>query len=586
MFNIRWRAPALAALVLATCGGATLWAQPAGGTRTSETPTAGMHPTSLVQQARSAMAAADYERAARLFSAAEEHARESGDSTTAQRMPFYRALAYQRQAEASDDVQRARTLRERAILLYTEFLRATPDSAATYNNLARLYSALDQHDQALRYAAQARELAAESGDARTATYARTYADLSSRSSPDRAIDAYQAVAVANAQDVQAHETVLEYRLRGRPEPLLSYLWQLYANEQPRRAGNGALTALESATEGGPLRAHREELLALVAASLGKRFFDPADFVDSPTYRRLKPLAEDPEIGEGVLELFQLLVQRDWKAHYGWWSERGAVDLEAPRGLWPRAAFQQLMSGMARWYQQHDQKTVAERCYLLASEIDPRGVEPAAFHELAVLYAGRGDLDQLADLTRRHERQLYEQKLNAYRGGELDEIFQYHRTLGLVYARLGEWGDGNTVSSAIFQLEAARRTASRLQESPDEATPEAAPRRPTLAYRFSPDLTNLLAEGYQRLQQPLQAATVRLESAHQYTLSGDTKAAEQVLRPYFDQGLPQNLAPEVLQRAAPTLQHYVLQHPGLVSPDQLQVKQPGKIYGELQEPEVP
>lgn len=172
--------------------------------------------------------------------------------------------------------------------------------------------------------------------------------------------------------------------------------------------------------------------------------------------------------------------------------------------------------------------------------------------LVVLNLERNRLDQVREAAAECESRLFDAKVEAYRSSRVEKIFDYHRSLGKIYALTGNWGDERTVASAIFQLDHALETYDRLEvESPEKAAEK---------YRYTPELTDLLARGYAQTGRLEKSYLVRLEAAERYQARGDQVAAAEVIEPIREQPPPETVAArtrtrygEVLAKTPATLQ---------------------------------
>lgn len=136
-----------------------------------------------IEQASAAMTGGDYAEAARLYSIAQIYAQEAQDMEAGKVIPFYIALAYQRQADGLASEEQARNLRERAMMVYAAVLRSFPSSAAVYNNLAQLHLARGNTATALQMAGYAQQLAS-ADDPDSDAYACLHRQLSAQQAED------------------------------------------------------------------------------------------------------------------------------------------------------------------------------------------------------------------------------------------------------------------------------------------------------------------------------------------------------------------------------------------------------------------
>ncbi len=161
-----------------------------------------------LEQARTAMTGGDFAEAARLFSIAQIYAQEAEDVEAGKVIPFYIALAHQRQADTATSEEQARNLRERAMMIYAGVLRTFPNSAAVYNNLAHLHQARGNSATALQMAGYAQQLAS-ADDPDAESYACLHQRLSAQES---------ATADSQADNDSQTDTTCQARLSEAPNP--------------------------------------------------------------------------------------------------------------------------------------------------------------------------------------------------------------------------------------------------------------------------------------------------------------------------------------------------------------------------------
>jgi tetratricopeptide (TPR) repeat protein len=249
--------------------------------------------------------------------------------------------------------------------------------------------------------------------------------------------------------------------------------------------------------------------------------------------RLAELGSDPDIGRGALDIRTL---HDLEAldprRYGWWADKTHEYEDPPRGVWPADGFRALVRSLGGRYKQIGERRKAENYYRLAIDLRPYDVDPAAIRDLTQLYIEENQLPKVNLLAEEYEDRLFRAKGAAYRSSRLRKIFEFHRTLGVLYATIGRWGDSYRVDSAIFQLEHAQEKSREVEERAEGVLPE--------KYRFSPDMVNMLATGYVATDQPSRSYELRVEEAERFQQQGDAEAVRKVLEPIKTQELPVGL----------------------------------------------
>jgi len=262
-------------------------------------------------------------------------------------------------------------------------------------------------------------------------------------------------------------------------------------------------------------------------------YEPAKFTELELAGRLAELGSDPDIGRGALDIRTL---HDLEAldprRYGWWADKTHEYEDPPRGVWPADGFRALVRSLGGRYKQIGERRKAENYYRLAIDLRPYDVDPAAIRDLTQLYIEENQLPKVNLLAEEYEDRLFRAKGGAYRNSRLRKIFEFHRTLGVLYATIGRWGDSYRVDSAIFQLEHAQEKSREVEERAEGVLPE--------KYRFSPDMVNMLATGYVATDQPSRSYELRVEEAERFQQQGDAEAVRKVLEPIKTQELPTGL----------------------------------------------
>ena len=477
----------------------------------------------LTVRGRAALGAARYEEALELFTEASSQA---SDRETEDRLLFYRAVTCQRMAEGAEG-DRRQDLLHRSARLYDAYLEARPDSGAATNNLAKVYAALGWNDTAAGLFEQA--LALE--DDKQGLYLKNYAQLLDDAGEwEDATELWSRIVQGQPLSPALQKSMVERFGEAGIEELAGYLWELLEAGYARQAARSALDAL---SDGGGQARDRIELLTIVSVALSRIPYEPAKFTELEVADRLTELGSDPDIGRGALGITMLHdVQELDPRRYGWWAEKTDDDDDPPRGVWPADGFRALVRSLGSRYKQSGEPRRAESYYRLAVDLRPYDVDPVAIRDLTQLYIQENQLPKVNLLAEEYEDRLFHGKGDAYRKSKLRKIFEYHRTLGVLYATIGRWGDSSQVDSAIFQLEHAQEKSREVEERTEGALPE--------KYRFSPDMVNMLATGYVATEQPVRSYQLRVDEAERFQKQGDEEAVRKVLEPIKTQELPVGL----------------------------------------------
>ena len=490
--------------------------------------------TRTMQQGHAALENHDYVRAEAYFADGLARARAQGDVSRESVLAFNLGMTLQARGRAED----APELLVRAETYYRDVLRLKPASSAAYNNLAGLYLEMGRVEEA----AAAYEQAVDLGDERQAFYALNYGDLLAETGdPERALGYYQIAERQQPRNPQVWERLVRFYLTHDRDRLAAYLWQRLHEGQERTATDVALRALADAEWDADPKAVRlqEELLALAVMGLSEQYYDPATFDDTPAGVAFRRLEANPVVGEGAREMRLMQTEDPGKLHpddLRWWVDRGQPFRDAPRGVWPREACQALLRSLGDWYRGHSDPDRAAVYYRLSADFYGES-DPEAVLRLVDLYLGNdkgaaATSERIEALLNRYAFDLFEGKGEAYRQSHLKKIFAYHRTLGTIYALLERWGSPQEVTSALFQLENARRVAKQHREAYPDAEP----------LRFDERLVSFLARGYDATGYPERALRVRLEGALELYQRGDRDGARRLIQGIEEAGgLPADAA---------------------------------------------
>ncbi len=458
----------------------------------------------------------EYDGALRAFQDLLEAAKRSGNKEWEGDCYFYLGLTRQQQAEARGWGTETVSLAKEAEAFYEAALRIRPDSAPILNNLAQVYLRTGRKDRAAGLMNKAILL----GGKQQPFYTMNYAEYLAGSGDWRgARDNYGKVLEAQPENLEAHNRLVKLDLGHDQTHLADYLWEIVKKGQVLRAQKTVVNILSEGTWKGA----KEELIAIVAASLSKQYYEPAGYSQMDIAAQLEKVGRDPSIGLGVAELRHLHEGGMDPSRYPWWGKRAVDSRDPPRGIWPRDAFRQLIRSLGNWYEKGD-PGLAEQYYLLSANLSETEIDPTALLALADLYVTqerKADLDRLA---REYVFRLFTGKGRAYRHSQVDRIFEFHRALGVIYGYLEQWGASDVPTSAVFQLEHAREIA-RRRRGEDLV--------------FEPRLVALLAMAYERKSppEPERSVQLRLEFAESYLQQKKERDAAEILKPLDPNRLP-------------------------------------------------
>ena len=209
--------------------------------------------------------------------------------------------------------------------------------------------------------------------------------------------------------------------------------------------------------------------------------------------------------------------------------------DPPRGIWPRDAFRGLIRSLGNWQQHSGSLSRAESFYRLSIDLNRREIDPIACLALADLYISQDRVSDVDRLMNQLGPELFYGKAAAYRGSQWQKIYEFHRTLGLLYSYLKRWGDSGNPASAIFQLEHAMQAAARLNVRPE------------------PRLVDNLATAYENSTQFERGSSLRLRYAEEFIQEKDYISARELLAPLAKQSATGQLGAVDVQRYKRDLQ---------------------------------
>ena len=447
------------------------------------------------------------------------------------RLDFRRAAALQQLAADPEQANPQEQLKQ-AAGLYQGYLATNPQSAAAANNLARVYEQLGReankagdsteakHNYAL--ATEHYEKAVNAGDERQGLYLKNYAEFNvTIKNWKKARELYARLIADHPLSPALQKSLFNSFYRHDLNAVVEYLWHLLDAGYIHQTTDFALLALQRSFN--KKSSGRTDLMTVLSASLAKRSDDYGEYLEYKLSRGSTPLLKDGFLGEGVREIVRLLDAGDFERdNYGWWRSHGFEIEDPPIGLWPLDGFRALARSLGSRAKRIGNLELAEAYFHLAADMEPWNIDPMAVRALVQMYAEKNQFEKIDAALDQYQVQLFESKSSAYRASSAGKIFLYHQTLGELYALIERWGSSGRTDSAIFQLEHARDFSMRLAARSEEKLPE--------KYQFTPPMVEVLATGYEKTGQPVEATRLRIDQAEFYQKTNNPKAAVRVLAP--------------------------------------------------------
>jgi tetratricopeptide (TPR) repeat protein len=260
-------------------------------------------------------------------------------------------------------------------------------------------------------------------------------------------------------------------------------------------------------------------LVAFAEALPIMQISPATFDAKYRGRLDRAAALHTSIGDGVRVLIEAMAPRPDGRSFRpdgaqWWESRR----ESGRQAWSS-----VLRWMGDWYFQQNRQALAQTFYEAAlggsSSLNSTWVDRRALVPLAMIYVDRDDRQANAKLqydVRQFTEILFSAKGNAYERGDVEQIRDFHLTLGTIYAAKGKW-TGSGPDNAEYQIEHLRQASEALRKQ--TGRPETVP----------PELLTKLAVHYKQNGKNLQADSVKGEIRTQYRLRGKPGEGEAVIR---------------------------------------------------------
>lgn len=454
----------------------------------------------IAKQGQQQLKVEQFNDAQQLFKRGYSIARKAGDEEWNARFLFYLGNAYLVEAnkDSTLDSVAENKLAKNAADVYRRVVKLRPESGSAKVNLARALALMGDIKGADLWYQQA----IAKNDQKQLQFRQQYAAFLTKHNPKEAVEQLRAIILEQPKNIKAHRMLMQ--LFESPK----YVAQLpkYLSEQVKigevlRAQNVAIRFLLDPSLSSRIY---NDLVIVLATSLAQQHIDPKEFAQSDTAVALKQIAEaQPHLGDCMQEL-SLTLSKGRATKYQWWTENTRRS----------SALSALLRSVAEYYDQADQPQRAELVYRQAVEL--RGArDPKAITDLVGFYSKRGNLAKINEISKTYEFQLFERKGQAYSSGNVEAIYDYHRTLASIYSfqasKTGDWGSSSKVNSAAFQLERAYSTAQKSK-------------------KIIPDvnLVNDLAASFEAKGKNTRANAVRLDSAANYKFIGNATAATAVL----------------------------------------------------------
>lgn len=492
--------------------------------------------TVSLEEGRLAARSKDYTRAYRLLDAGLKRAKATRDVKMESAFHFQLAVTLQQRAmveQAPEDITRA-------IDHYEQHLRIDPASGGALNNLAQLYNREGKTQESARLYQQAIAL----NDERKGFYAFNLANLYMEEGDPKSAARYFRITLNEHPD---HSEALEglvaaYQDTNLPG-LVTQLWEQIDKGREVRATTAALQvlrSLKSEADRVGLEKEKTELLTCVVVGLSKAQYGPLTAESKGANKNeiaqaLEDLADDPHIGEGVRELLQAYDNPAVEgANTSWWADKGSRSSDVAEGWWPRDGYRMLLRSLGIWYERREWLDTAEAYFLMSINLtNESDNEPdlEALVRLADIYMQRGEIERVRELLDGDETELFFGKGEAYKTSSWNKVYEFHRTLGIMYALTENWGSSNDVTSATFQLENAldkRRIYNNRIASQENLPP----------IILEPRLVNLLAKTYNATNRAEDAIELQLESAIELVKADRKVGARQILKEVNTAGLNQ------------------------------------------------
>ena len=416
---------------------------------------------------------------------------------------------------------------------YESYLKLKPRTGSALNNLAQIYTQLGREGEASSLFSRAVALE----DDMVGFYAFNYAEfLKERKAWGESANYYKKALEENPDHPEAREGLLEAYQRIDQGRLITFIWDQIDEGRDVWATTASLQALANLPAedvSAQIRKQKEELLSCVTVGMSRARYGPASKSKSggtqaEVFQMLEKLASDEDIGPGVKEIlyaFDAPASSSEEAAKSWWSDKGSRYQDPEDGWWPRDGYRMLLRSIGTWHERRKDMTTAEAYYKQAIHLtDDSDREPdlKAIVQLTDLYLSMNRTEDIETLLNDTSRELFSGKGDAYKNSDFKKIYNFHRTLGIMYALTEKWGDSGTVTSAIFQLENALRAR-------DNYNSRLGRRQTSERIAIEGRLVNLLATAYQNTGKSDEAVELQFTYLTEAAKSDDRFNTIEILR---------------------------------------------------------
>ena len=450
---------------------------------------------------------------------------------------FFRlGVQWQKEAAQLPQAQQAEA-RRAAASAYERTLQVNPKSGAALNNLAQIYRSDPGQ------AARADELLTQAialNDSHKGVYLLNRAALK-RDAGDLkvATELAEQAAAADKGNLEAHQMVMNVALvREDARPLLDYIDDLNTRGLVVRALDSAAAGLTKFPN------NRRQLLTSVARTISNSAYtaDPWVMAETAAGQAIGKFREDPAIGAGVNELFQVLRAPVPAGTLRWWTEGFNASMWPQEGS-PAEAMQNLTRRCGEIYHGMGDGR-AEGYYRMSVDLNGRmNADARALLGLSEILYEQKRIDDLNKLLAANEPGLMDAKLQTVAKADHLHTYELRLALGMMYGYVGRWKNSipPTYAASIWMLEHAQQSAEDYNQQ--------ARLPPEERVKLPPNAVRMLSTGYAKTGDLRRSVEVRLRAAELYLTGGQKRFAQLVLDPEWQRTLPGDLDAGLKQRLA-------------------------------------
>jgi len=354
-----------------------------------------------------------------------------------------------------------------------------------------------------------------------------------------ATDLAKQAAAEDKGNLEAHKMVMNVALlRDNASPLLAYIDDLNARGLVVRA-------LDSAAEGlAKFPNDRKRLLTSVARTISNSAYtaDPWALGETDAGRAIGKFSQDPAIGTGVSELFQMLRTPVPADSLVWWKD-GFDKYMWPREGSPAEAMLDLTRRCGEIYSGIGDAR-AEAYYRMSVDLNGKfNAESRALLALAEILYRQKRMDELNRLLAENEDGLMQAKGRTLAAADHLHTYELRLALGMMYGYVGRFKATTppNYAASIWMLVHAQESAQKYNEG--------AHLPPAEQIKLPPNAVKMLSTGYATTNNPRESVEARLKGAERFLNSGQTRFAQQVLDQEWQRTLPNDLDAGQRQRLA-------------------------------------